>query len=812
MLRLIQLLAASRTTLADAKLFSLTTIIIVAAVLALVSTVASLNAILFFKNLPYPQSAQLVDLRAAIVSPGKTQPVYGNTTALALAWQHDLGDLGQFELTMRSSAKILIDQANGDSESISVNYVSPGLFQMLGVPAAAGMTLSQIDPNEQKAKVAVLSHAIRQRLFPNGANPLNAHIVLDGENYRVVGVMPSEFLSTRALRGTADGVWLPLAVSGSSMTAWNRFSSSLEVIGRVKGNPSDPALAARISNMTATLMQTNAKGQLPADYQVSARLSPLREAVAGEAGKVSVAALIATLLLALLGLSIISMLWLARVSRRRPTLALYTVLGARFSDLTMAVVLEMVVLFAAATPLAVLLAYYFTAMVKVLGAATLPRLVELEVNFSFIGVLLLLMSLAGLAISLPTIGRLKRLDIIEVLRSAGKGQPGTLPLRTRQIILTLQFFIIITALWLACLLLNDAGKRVLTNPGFNEAGATFVQVELPAGMQSLTAKRDFEIQMIKKLIEQGHAKSVALLDMPPVSDALALNNVTEISGETIGQMQVNGVGGTYLKDIGMVLMAGRLLNEADRQELAKVTVVGQSAARLIGRGQSPLGKRIQFDKETYEVVGVVNDIKNPVQNHIGATLQAYIPFQHFDGPPSLNLILFHPGRESPPKAQIHQLFMTIDPTLVLNEYQAVAQLRAQLLGTYYIIVKLAAVLALLTLAMAISGVAAMINYLFYSATAPIATRLALGATMGDLIFGLLRILHWPSVVACAAFVLLAFSLSQKLAALAALANALVLQTALFALVLCLFCTYATGLGSARRLIRVGYRGLLSTLH
>ncbi len=272
------------------------------------------------------------------------------------------------------------------------------------------LSLSQIDPNEQKTKVAVLSDGIRQRLFPNAANPINAYIVLDGENYRVVGVMPPTFLSTRALRGTADGVWLPIAMSGSAMTAWNRFSASLEVIGRLKGgagDATDPALAERISSMTAALMQANAKGQMPPDFRVTARISPLREAVAGESVKADMLALIATLLLALLGLSIVATLWLARISRRRPTLALYTVLGARFGDLARVVVLEIAVLFTVATPVAVLLAYYLAGMIKILGAGTLPRLAELEVSFSFIGGLLLLMSLFGAAVAVAAIRRLR---------------------------------------------------------------------------------------------------------------------------------------------------------------------------------------------------------------------------------------------------------------------------------------------------------------------------------------------------------------------------------------------------------------------
>ncbi len=659
MIRFLEQLANARQSLWQAKFFSATTVLLLATVMAMLSTVTSLNTILLFKELPYPQAEQLLALQANIASPG--QKLHGNTTALARQWHDSLASLGQFEMSLGSESKVSIA---GSDEKIPSTFVSMGYFNLLGVKAAQGMTLSELDATEEKSRVAVLSHDLWQRLFPQGQSIATANINIEGQTYRVVGVMPADFRSPKGLRGRAEGLWLPFALSGMKLDAWGRFSSSLEVLGR--SNSALEPLQQRVASLTAALMAEHANGGMPPEFKIGAQVLPLRDAVAGDAGKSSLVVLLASALLALLGLSIIATMWLARIARRRTALALHVVLGAHMSDIVATVAYEIICLFVLAFFAALPLAYYLVGTIKLLGAQSLPRLAELSLDATAIGLLLLIMCATALVLTVLLMQRFKRFDIIEQLRGSGKGSVNGMQMLARRGILAAQLSLILVALGLGGMLLQDTGKRLLHDPGYAQTGASVLQIELPASLHSATSKSELEARLSQALIGGGYAKSLALVDMPPVSRALALFTVKEASGEAIAQMQVNGVGYAYLGGIGMRVLAGRLMTANDVQDANKVVVLGQQAARLIGKNQSGknqssinqssinesvLGKKIVIDNEQFEVIGVVNDIYNAVQSQLGASLQAYVPFKHFDGVPTLTLMLFHDG-EGPNKEKL----------------------------------------------------------------------------------------------------------------------------------------------------------------
>ena len=66
----------------------------------------------------------------------------------------------------------------------------------------------------------------------------------------------------------------------------------------------------------------------------------------------------------------------------------------------------------------------------------------------------------------------------------------------------------------------------------------------------------------------------------------------------------------YFETIGVPLVAGRTLTDADRSGAPRTMVVNAALARLGWPNESAIGRRIRFDDEWYEVVGVVGDIHN----------------------------------------------------------------------------------------------------------------------------------------------------------------------------------------------------------
>ncbi len=144
--------------------------------------------------------------------------------------------------------------------------------------------------------------------------------------------------------------------------------------------------------------------------------------------------------------------------------------------------------------------------------------------------------------------------------------------------------------------------------------------------------------------------------------------------------------------------------------------------------------------------------------------------------------------------------------------EAIGQLRSDLVKSFYIIAKLALALVGLTLVMAITGIYAVINYLFYASTTSIATKLALGANRRDLIADLLQVIHWPLLIAVLFFELLVIAVQQEIVKLANSSQVIVLLCAGGALLVTGLSTYGVSVLCARGLIGRGYRGLLASLH
>src|SRR5262249_29467445 len=74
------------------------------------------------------------------------------------------------------------------------------------------------------------------------------------------------------------------------------------------------------------------------------------------------------------------------------------------------------------------------------------------------------------------------------------------------------------------------------------------------------------------------------------------------------------VSADYFRAMGIQLRAGRSFTEQDRENAPPVAIINESAARLIYRGEDPIGKPVQYGYHSQPerdgiIVGVVADVK-----------------------------------------------------------------------------------------------------------------------------------------------------------------------------------------------------------
>src|SRR4030095_4216338 len=113
-------------------------------------------------------------------------------------------------------------------ERVSAASVSADFFDVLGVPAQCGQSFFEGEAHPGRQQVVVLSDQLWKRSFGSDPGLIGQSLILSGEKYTVVGIMPPDFRYPSRL----TELWVPLVPQGNQ--ASNRGNHWLQVLGRLK--------------------------------------------------------------------------------------------------------------------------------------------------------------------------------------------------------------------------------------------------------------------------------------------------------------------------------------------------------------------------------------------------------------------------------------------------------------------------------------------------------------------------------------------------------------------------------------------------
>jgi len=189
----------------------------------------------------------------------------------------------------------------------------------------------------------------------------------------------------------------------------------------------------------------------------------------------------------------------------------------------------------------------------------------------------------------------------------------------------------------------------------------------------------------------------------------------------------------FLRAIGIPLLDGRDIADADDKNREAVALVSVSFARQYWPHESAIGRYIVIDRDTpvpRRVVGIVGDVRASIEDDPLPTM--YVSYKQMSFP-SMAIVL-QPSPSSPPLLpQIRQAVQSVDPYQPLDELESMTAIIHRSLEPWRFALWLLGGLAALAVALTAIGLFAVLSYLVGERTKELGVRMAVGASRGNII-------------------------------------------------------------------------------